>query len=145
MRQFILHLNDQKIADKKFILENIDANHLLIKSEAREEIARKAEEWMDMVCQIFITLLCAKLRLNCTANSLLCEECSNKCDLSDPFPRTSILPSRGWAKTWIHPSKLSMCGTTSSCKIITSDVWYIKRKLRSMDWCVHHPTAVLSD
>jgi TFIIH basal transcription factor complex TTD-A subunit len=49
MRQFILHLNDTKIADKKFILENIDANHLLIKADARDEIARKVEEWMDMV------------------------------------------------------------------------------------------------
>jgi len=31
MKQFIIHLNDQKIADKKFILEDLDANHLLIK------------------------------------------------------------------------------------------------------------------
>jgi hypothetical protein len=42
-------LNESKIADKKFILENIDANHLLIKSDARDEILRKVEEWMDMV------------------------------------------------------------------------------------------------
>jgi hypothetical protein len=52
MRQFILHLNESKIADKKFILENIDANHLLIKSDARDEIVRKVEEWMDMVSSL---------------------------------------------------------------------------------------------
>jgi DNA helicase TIP49 (TBP-interacting protein) len=46
-KQFILHLNDTKIADKKFILEDLDATHLLIKGEVREEITRKVEEWMD--------------------------------------------------------------------------------------------------
>ena len=44
-----MHLNDQKIVDKKFIIEDMDANHLLIKGEARDEITRKVEEWMDMV------------------------------------------------------------------------------------------------
>lgn len=48
-KQFILHLNDTKIADKKFILEDLDATHLLIKGEVREEINRKVEEWMDEV------------------------------------------------------------------------------------------------
>mmetsp|Transcript_9106 Transcript_9106/g.21144 ORF Transcript_9106/g.21144 Transcript_9106/m.21144 type:complete len:82 (+) Transcript_9106:204-449(+) len=47
MKQFIIHLNDQKIADKKFILEDLDATHLLIKGEARDEINRKVEDWMD--------------------------------------------------------------------------------------------------
>jgi hypothetical protein len=42
-------LNDTKIADKKFILEDLDATHLLIKGEVREEITRKVEEWMDEV------------------------------------------------------------------------------------------------
>ncbi|KAL3793620.1 hypothetical protein ACHAWO_001669 [Cyclotella atomus] len=46
-KQFILHLNDTKIADKKFIIEDLDATHLLIKGEVREEITRKVEEWMD--------------------------------------------------------------------------------------------------
>mmetsp|Transcript_18248 Transcript_18248/g.35480 ORF Transcript_18248/g.35480 Transcript_18248/m.35480 type:complete len:109 (+) Transcript_18248:232-558(+) len=47
MKQFIIHLNDAKIADKKFIIEDLDATHLLIKGEARDEITMKAEEWMD--------------------------------------------------------------------------------------------------
>ena len=49
MKQFIMHLNDQKIADKKFILEDLDATHLLIRGEAKDEISRKVDEWMDMV------------------------------------------------------------------------------------------------
>ena len=48
-KQLILHLNDTKIADKKFIIEDLDATHLLIKGEVRDEITRKVEEWMDEV------------------------------------------------------------------------------------------------
>ena len=59
-KQFILHLNDTKIADKKFILEDLDATHLLIKGEVREEITRKVEEWMDMV-RLFVLLLFKRL------------------------------------------------------------------------------------
>mmetsp|Transcript_19225 Transcript_19225/g.27381 ORF Transcript_19225/g.27381 Transcript_19225/m.27381 type:complete len:128 (+) Transcript_19225:100-483(+) len=47
MKQFILKLNDDKIADKKFVLEDIDETHLLIDGRAREEIRKAAEEWMD--------------------------------------------------------------------------------------------------
>ena len=49
MKQFIIHLNDQKIADKKFIIEDLDATHLLIRGEMKDEIMRKVEEWMDEV------------------------------------------------------------------------------------------------
>ena len=49
MKQFIIHLNDQKIADKKFIIEDLDARHLLIKGEVRDEIERKVSDWMDEV------------------------------------------------------------------------------------------------
>ena len=49
MKQFIIHFNDQKIADKKFIIEDLDARHLLIKGEVREEIERKVSDWMDEV------------------------------------------------------------------------------------------------
>ena len=49
MKQFILHLNDKKSADKKFILEDLDATHLLIKGDVRDEITRKVDEWMDEV------------------------------------------------------------------------------------------------
>ena len=52
MKQFIMHLNDQKMADKKFILEDLDPTHLLIKGEARDEISRKVEEWMDLVSRL---------------------------------------------------------------------------------------------
>ena len=44
-----MHLNDKKSADKKFILEDLDATHLLIKGEVRDEITRKVDEWMDEV------------------------------------------------------------------------------------------------
>mmetsp|Transcript_25933 Transcript_25933/g.62274 ORF Transcript_25933/g.62274 Transcript_25933/m.62274 type:complete len:104 (-) Transcript_25933:315-626(-) len=46
-KQFIIHLNDQKIADKKFIIEDLDSTHLLIKGDARDEISRKVDRWMD--------------------------------------------------------------------------------------------------
>jgi hypothetical protein len=55
-KQFILHLNDTKIADKKFIIEDLDATHLLIKGEVREEITRKVEEWMDEVSLIYASI-----------------------------------------------------------------------------------------
>jgi len=47
MKQFIINLNDKKSADKKFILEDLDATHLLIKGDVRDEITRKVDEWMD--------------------------------------------------------------------------------------------------
>ena len=58
MKQFIIHLNDQKIADKKFIIEDLDATHLLIKGDVRDEITRKVEEWMDEVSHIMILVCC---------------------------------------------------------------------------------------
>ena len=48
-KQFIKHLDESKSVDKKFILEDLDATHLLIKGKARDEIMRKVEEWMDEV------------------------------------------------------------------------------------------------
>lgn len=50
MKQFIIHLNDKKVAGKKFIIEDLDARHLLIKGEVKDEIERKVSEWMDEVC-----------------------------------------------------------------------------------------------
>ena len=54
MKQFIIHLNDKKVADKKFIIEDLDSRHLLIKGEVKDEIERKVAEWMDEVrrCQM---------------------------------------------------------------------------------------------
>ena len=46
-KQFIKHLNETKRVDKKFIVEDLDATHLLIKGDAREEVLSKVEEWMD--------------------------------------------------------------------------------------------------
>eukprot|EP00550_Attheya_septentrionalis_P010272 CAMPEP_0198288832 /NCGR_PEP_ID=MMETSP1449-20131203/7212_1 /TAXON_ID=420275 /ORGANISM="Attheya septentrionalis, Strain CCMP2084" /LENGTH=113 /DNA_ID=CAMNT_0043987047 /DNA_START=155 /DNA_END=496 /DNA_ORIENTATION=- len=44
-KQFIKYLNETKL--KKFIIEELDATHLLIDGSAREEILLKVEEWMD--------------------------------------------------------------------------------------------------
>ena len=46
-KQYIQHLNDLKPVDKKFILEDLDAEHLLVKATARNEIESKVEAWMD--------------------------------------------------------------------------------------------------
>lgn len=46
-KQFIQHLNDLKPVDKKFILQDLDATHLLVELKARDEIRRKVEEWED--------------------------------------------------------------------------------------------------
>lgn len=46
-RQYIRYLNKEKAVDKKFIIEDLDDTHLLIKSKAREEVERKVEAWMD--------------------------------------------------------------------------------------------------
>ena len=56
-KQYIQHLNDLKTQDKKFILEDLDAEHLLIKTKARAEIDAKVERWMDAVSKgsLFLT------------------------------------------------------------------------------------------
>lgn len=46
-KQFIRHLDEKKTAEKKFIIEDLDSTHLLVKEKARDEILRKVEEWMD--------------------------------------------------------------------------------------------------
>ena len=46
-KQFIQHLNELKPVDKKFIIEDLDAQHLLVKENAKDEILRKVEEWED--------------------------------------------------------------------------------------------------
>ena len=61
MKQFIIHLNDQKIADKKFIIEDLDATHLLIKGEVRDEITKKVEEWMDEVSEGYLCYVLHKM------------------------------------------------------------------------------------
>eukprot|EP00980_Cylindrotheca_fusiformis_P020756 scaffold7755_cov104-Cylindrotheca_fusiformis.AAC.1 len=46
-KQYISYLNELKPVDKKFILEDLDSTHLLIKRKSRDEIERKVEAWMD--------------------------------------------------------------------------------------------------
>jgi TFIIH basal transcription factor complex TTD-A subunit len=46
-KQYILYLNELKPVDKKFVLEDLDATHLLVKKKAREEIEGKVDAWMD--------------------------------------------------------------------------------------------------
>jgi len=46
-KQFIKFLDKAKSADKKVILEDLDATHLLIDGRAKDEILRKIEAWQD--------------------------------------------------------------------------------------------------
>ena len=129
MKQFIIHLNDQKITDKKFILEDLDGTHLLIRGEARDEISRKVDEWMDMVSwraggracvcvcgatsytRILLYALCDFLA--CTvgvrfriAGHYLIDTFMIPIRLLPPPSlcniRMSFPPSRGSEKTWTH-------------------------------------------
>jgi TFIIH basal transcription factor complex TTD-A subunit len=52
-KQYIKFLDKAKSADKKFILEDLDATHLLIDGKAKDEILRKVEAWMDEVSVTF--------------------------------------------------------------------------------------------
>jgi TFIIH basal transcription factor complex TTD-A subunit len=47
LKQFIQYLNELKPVDKRFILQDLDATHLLINSKYKEEILKKVEEWED--------------------------------------------------------------------------------------------------
>mmetsp|Transcript_27634 Transcript_27634/g.42526 ORF Transcript_27634/g.42526 Transcript_27634/m.42526 type:complete len:108 (+) Transcript_27634:63-386(+) len=55
-KQFIKHLDSSKPVDKKFIIQDLDATHLLIDGRARDEIMRKVDDWMDEVCRTFSNL-----------------------------------------------------------------------------------------
>lgn len=46
-KQFIQYLNELKPVDKKFILQDLDATHLLVKAQAKTEIERKIETFFD--------------------------------------------------------------------------------------------------
>jgi hypothetical protein len=48
-KQYILYLNEQIMGgpDKKFIIQDLDATHVLIKPSARAEIERKLDLWLD--------------------------------------------------------------------------------------------------
>ena len=49
-KQYIIYLNEQIVGgpDKKFIIQqDLDATHLLIKPQARDEIGRQLDVWFD--------------------------------------------------------------------------------------------------
>lgn len=46
-KQFIRHLNDVKPLDKRFIIADLDATHLLVKHKARAEILQQVEAWQS--------------------------------------------------------------------------------------------------
>lgn len=46
-KQYVQYLNEIKSLDKKFILEELDETHLLIKLNAKVEIEQAIEKWMD--------------------------------------------------------------------------------------------------
>lgn len=46
-KQYILFLNELRPIEKRFVLDDLDATHLLVKAKSRAEIERKVEAWMD--------------------------------------------------------------------------------------------------
>ena len=46
-KQFIKYLNELKPVDKKFIIQDLDATHILVDRKAKAEIERKVEEFFD--------------------------------------------------------------------------------------------------
>lgn len=46
-KQFIQYLNELKAVDKKFILQDLDSTHLLVKLACQAEIERRVEDWLD--------------------------------------------------------------------------------------------------
>ena len=72
-KQYIQHLNDLKTQDKKFILEDLDAEHLLIKTKARAEIDAKVERWMDAVSKerLFLPTMPADIIVKLDRTSVL--------------------------------------------------------------------------
>ena len=55
-KQFIKYLDDKRSIDKKFILQDLDATHLLIVNDlkVRQDILKQVEEWMDEVSIISV-------------------------------------------------------------------------------------------
>lgn len=46
-KQFILYLNELKPVDKKFILQDLDATHVLVKHEIKDFIVNEIHKWED--------------------------------------------------------------------------------------------------
>lgn len=47
IKQYIQHLNELASADRKFIIEDLDARHLLIKHKNKDEVMRKVATFQD--------------------------------------------------------------------------------------------------
>lgn len=62
-KQYIKRLDDLKSNDKKFVIEDLDDTHLLVKEKARDEILRKVEDWMNEVsCCLCVFVYVSLLR-----------------------------------------------------------------------------------
>jgi TFIIH basal transcription factor complex TTD-A subunit len=55
-KQYIQHLDELKPLEKRFIIEDLDATHLLVKKKAKDEIMRKVDGWMDEVRQFILVV-----------------------------------------------------------------------------------------
>ena len=62
-KQYIKRLDDLKSKDKKFVIKDLDATHLLIEKKARDEILRKVEDWMNEVGNLDKVIKCWNLIL----------------------------------------------------------------------------------
>jgi len=49
-KQFIVYQNERLTVDKRFILQDLDATHLLVKSSAVPEVQRAMEKFFDDNC-----------------------------------------------------------------------------------------------
>jgi len=52
MKQFLLHLDEQQILGRKFILENLDATHLFIQEDIIELLKSKIDDLMDSISYV---------------------------------------------------------------------------------------------
>ena len=114
MKQFIIHLNDQKIADKKFIIEDLDTTHLLIKGDARDEINRKVEDWMDNVSYMHIYIYYVVGLIYCICFSTCVQLTTSVFSFFIRHTRMYILPSRGLERTWTHRRILDKAQSTNN-------------------------------
>ena len=89
------------MAGKKFIIEDLDARHLLIKGEVKDEIERKVSEWMDEVC--IISIICSFVFANVIRYSFI------KSHGSVVYrKRMYSRISRGLVKIWTHRRDLNV-------------------------------------
>lgn len=49
MKQFLLHLDDTQALGKKFIIQDLDENHLFISADIIETLQAKVDDLMDQI------------------------------------------------------------------------------------------------